>query len=132
MVSRQVVKSDRMGSNHLDAICLGHFLLVRLMLDCTESSPAEPNPTAQTMNYAALVLGGTWFFAAGYYFLPVWGGRYFFTQVDVTCPMLITVGQGQTTLSIILSRQDKLKPNKRSSRRKRGMSRRLIDRGNPR
>ena len=41
--------------------------------------PAEPSPTAQTMNYTLVVLGGTVLLSLGYYFFPVYGGRYWFT-----------------------------------------------------
>lgn len=41
--------------------------------------PAEPNPTAQGMNYTIVVMGGTIILSLGYYFFPVYGGRHWFT-----------------------------------------------------
>ena len=42
--------------------------------------PAEPGPNPQTMNYSVVVLGGTLLLSLGYYFFPVYGGRYWFTR----------------------------------------------------
>lgn len=36
--------------------------------------PTAPHPTAQTMNYTVVVLGGVFAIALGYYYLPVYGG----------------------------------------------------------
>ena len=41
--------------------------------------PAEPSPNPQTMNYSVVVLGGTILLSLGYYFFPIYGGRYWFT-----------------------------------------------------
>lgn len=41
--------------------------------------PALPAPTAQSMNYTVVVLGGTVILSLAYYFFPVYGGRHWFT-----------------------------------------------------
>jgi hypothetical protein len=41
--------------------------------------PAIPNPTSHSMNYTAVVLGGTLLLSLGYYFFPRYGGRHWFT-----------------------------------------------------
>jgi len=41
--------------------------------------PATPGPTSQSMNYTAVVVGGTIFLSLGYYFFPKYGGRHWFT-----------------------------------------------------
>jgi hypothetical protein len=41
--------------------------------------PSETAPTAQTMNYSVVVVGGILFLSTTYYFLPVIGGRHWFT-----------------------------------------------------
>ncbi|KAJ7227632.1 APC amino acid permease [Mycena rebaudengoi] len=40
--------------------------------------PAVPAPVPQTMNYTVVVLFGVWFLAIGYYYLPYYGGMYWF------------------------------------------------------
>lgn len=40
--------------------------------------PADVNPTAASMNYAAVVAVGVWVFATVYWFLPGIGGKTFF------------------------------------------------------
>ncbi|KAF9007210.1 amino acid/polyamine transporter I [Cyathus striatus] len=40
--------------------------------------PMSPNPTAQDMNYTAVVLGGTLALAIGYYYFPKYGGIHWF------------------------------------------------------
>lgn len=40
--------------------------------------PTAPTPTAQTMNYAAVVLFGVLFLALGYYYVPRYGGVHWF------------------------------------------------------
>ncbi len=40
--------------------------------------PSYPNPNAQEMNYAVVVLGFVLVFCVGYYWLPGFGGRTFF------------------------------------------------------
>jgi hypothetical protein len=46
--------------------------------------PAEPEVSAQTMNYTALVLGGVFLLSTLYYVFPVYGGRYWFEGPAVT------------------------------------------------
>ncbi|KAF4633009.1 hypothetical protein G7Y89_g5115 [Cudoniella acicularis] len=41
--------------------------------------PTYPDPTAQQMNYAVVVLGAVLIFCVGYYFVPGFGGKTFFT-----------------------------------------------------
>lgn len=41
--------------------------------------PAVPDPGAPTMNYTVVVLGGVLFLAIVYYYIPHYGGRYWFT-----------------------------------------------------
>ncbi|KAK7059076.1 hypothetical protein VNI00_001700 [Paramarasmius palmivorus] len=41
--------------------------------------PASPAPDSQTMNYTVVVVGGTILLSLGYYFFPVYGGKYWFT-----------------------------------------------------
>ncbi|KAF7361655.1 GABA permease [Mycena venus] len=41
--------------------------------------PAIPDPTSHSMNYTAVVLGGTLLLSLGYYFFPKYGGRNWFT-----------------------------------------------------
>ncbi|KAJ7099292.1 amino acid/polyamine transporter I [Mycena belliarum] len=41
--------------------------------------PAIPGPTSHSMNYTAVVVGGTIILSLGYYFFPKYGGRYWFT-----------------------------------------------------
>jgi hypothetical protein len=41
--------------------------------------PSENAPTAQTMNYTVVVVGGILSLSIAYYFLPVIGGRHWFT-----------------------------------------------------
>ncbi|KAJ7195278.1 amino acid permease-domain-containing protein [Mycena haematopus] len=48
------------------------FMTVVLMF------PSAPDPVASTMNYTVVVLFGVWFLAAGYYYFPRYGGRYWF------------------------------------------------------
>ncbi|KDR76934.1 hypothetical protein GALMADRAFT_155638 [Galerina marginata CBS 339.88] len=43
------------------------------------SFPSNENPTAATMNYTAVVVGGTLTLSMSYYFFPVYGGRNWFT-----------------------------------------------------
>jgi hypothetical protein len=40
--------------------------------------PAEPAPTAPTMNYSVVVLGGILVLSVIYYFFPKYGGVYWF------------------------------------------------------
>jgi hypothetical protein len=40
--------------------------------------PATPNPTAQTMNYTAVVLGGWLLLSLIFYYFPVVGGVHWF------------------------------------------------------
>ncbi|KAJ6536821.1 amino acid/polyamine transporter I [Mycena capillaripes] len=40
--------------------------------------PTAPDPTPQTMNYTAVVLGGVLLLALGYYYFPRYGGVYWF------------------------------------------------------
>jgi len=40
--------------------------------------PADINPDAASMNYAAVVAAGVWVFATAYWFLPGIGGKTFF------------------------------------------------------
>ncbi|KAJ6596370.1 amino acid/polyamine transporter I [Mycena vulgaris] len=41
--------------------------------------PATPDPTAHSMNYTVVILGGTLMLSLGYYFFPKYGGRNWFT-----------------------------------------------------
>ncbi|KAJ7497558.1 amino acid/polyamine transporter I [Mycena latifolia] len=41
--------------------------------------PAIPGPTSHSMNYTAVVVGGTLALSLAYYFFPKYGGRYWFT-----------------------------------------------------
>jgi hypothetical protein len=40
--------------------------------------PAAPSPTSHSMNYTAVVVGGTLMLSLGYYFFPRYGGVYWF------------------------------------------------------
>ncbi|KAJ7703881.1 amino acid/polyamine transporter I [Mycena rosella] len=40
--------------------------------------PSAPNPSAETMNYTVVVMGGVLFLAAVYYLFPHYGGRHWF------------------------------------------------------
>ncbi|KAJ6484033.1 amino acid/polyamine transporter I [Mycena sanguinolenta] len=40
--------------------------------------PTAPNPTAQTMNYTVVVMGGVSLLALGYYYFPKYGGVHWF------------------------------------------------------
>ncbi|KAK2462555.1 hypothetical protein APHAL10511_005525 [Amanita phalloides] len=40
--------------------------------------PANPNPSAKDMNYAAVVFGGVLILATAYFYLPRYGGKYWF------------------------------------------------------
>ena len=46
--------------------------------------PAEPQVTANTMNYTVLVMGGTILLSTIYYFFPKYGGIYWFHGPVVT------------------------------------------------
>ncbi|EIN08575.1 APC amino acid permease [Punctularia strigosozonata HHB-11173 SS5] len=49
------------------------FVVVMLLF------PTSPNPSAATMNYAVVVTGGVLALSTMYFYLPVYGGRYWFT-----------------------------------------------------
>ena len=40
--------------------------------------PATPNPDASTMNFTSVVLGGVLILALTYFYVPVYGGVYWF------------------------------------------------------
>ena len=40
--------------------------------------PTSPDPTADTMNYTVVVLGGVLILALAYFYFPVYGGVYWF------------------------------------------------------
>jgi hypothetical protein len=40
--------------------------------------PAAPSPTAQSMNYTAVVAGGVLLLSVGYYYFPRYGGVHWF------------------------------------------------------
>jgi hypothetical protein len=48
------------------------FMTVVLMF------PTAPDPTPQSMNYTAVVLGGVLLLALGYYYFPCYGGAFWF------------------------------------------------------
>ncbi|KIJ34521.1 hypothetical protein M422DRAFT_263285 [Sphaerobolus stellatus SS14] len=52
--------------------------------------PANPNPTAADMNYTLVVLGGVIFFAIVYFYIPKYGGKYWFNGP------ISTIGNFQT------------------------------------
>ncbi|KAJ7452692.1 APC amino acid permease [Mycena galericulata] len=54
------------------AVCWMWFMTVVLMF------PSAPGPTAQTMNYTVVCLGGVLLLALGYYYFPRYGGVHWF------------------------------------------------------
>ncbi|KAJ6554278.1 amino acid permease-domain-containing protein [Mycena capillaripes] len=55
------------------AVLFQSFMTVVLLF------PAAPTPTAQSMNYAAVVVGGVLLLSLGYYYFPRYGGVHWFT-----------------------------------------------------
>ena len=53
-------------------------LLFLVSLSAVFLFPEAPSPDAESMNYTAPVLGGVLLLSIGWYYFPIWGGRYWF------------------------------------------------------
>lgn len=74
--------------------------------------PTTPTPTSADMNYSALVFGGVIILSILYYYLPVYGGKYWFkgprANVDI-----IGVRDGHTSSGVsVVEEFDKEKGRK--------------------
>ncbi|KAG9247762.1 amino acid/polyamine transporter I [Calycina marina] len=68
------------------SVCWMSFVFILLLF------PTYPDPNAQEMNYAVVVMGATLVFCVGYWWLPRYGGRTFFTGPVRTIDELVDSG----------------------------------------